>query len=250
MVTGRFLISLDVFVETQTCDGARGTRLNLTHGLFSLFSAFKFCAAGICECLHIQEIITQWHHVTTHRLGFRVSLGMYQAVLEMVWIFARSRECCEMVSTLSSQCDSSPRHSVSGLMMSGTWPGSSSYQTFRIGRQNPSDAKRMRDFDGVTMWPGVRCLQRLKSAWRCVTVVTWRRDTEAQTGRHCDKTRDTLSALSRTRILPLLSVTNLVKKAEATRGRGSVGIVTIYQHHSCPLALTPHCPSLLSNLSI
>lgn len=204
MVTGHFLISLDVFVETQTYDGARGTRLNLTHGLFSLFSAFKFCAPGICECLlHIQEIITQGHHVTTHRLGFRASLGMYQAVPEMVWIFARSRECCEMVSTLSSQCDSSPRHSVSGLMMSGTCPGSSSSQTFRLGRQNPSDAKRMRDFDGVTMWPGVRCLQRLKSAWRCVTVVTWRRDTEAQTGRHCDKTRDTLSALSRPRILPL-----------------------------------------------
>ena len=97
----------------------------------------------------------------------------------------------------------SPVSLVSGLMMSGTCPGPSSSQTFRIGRQNPSDAKRMRDFDGVTMWPGVRCLQRLKSAWRCVTVVTWRRDTEAQTGRHCDKTRDTLSALSRPRILPL-----------------------------------------------
>ena len=43
METGRFLISLDVFVETE-CDGARGTSLNLTHGLFSLFSAFKLCA--------------------------------------------------------------------------------------------------------------------------------------------------------------------------------------------------------------
>ena len=42
METGRFLISLDVFVETE-CDGARGTSLNLTHGLFSLFSAFKLC---------------------------------------------------------------------------------------------------------------------------------------------------------------------------------------------------------------
>ena len=47
-------------------------------------------------------------------------------------------------------------------------------------------------------------------------------------------------------------VTNLVKKAEAVTGAElRVGIVTIYQHHSCPQARTdPSLSPLLSNLSI
>ena len=58
-----------------------------------------------------------------------------------------------MVSRLSSQCDSSPRHSVSRLMMSG--PGKidldceTGPQTFRISSQSSGDKERLRDFDGA-----------------------------------------------------------------------------------------------------
>ena len=60
-----------------------------------------------------------------------------------------------MVSRLSSQCDSSPRHSVSRLMMSG--PGKidldceTGPQTFRISSQSSGDKERMRDFDGAVI---------------------------------------------------------------------------------------------------
>ena len=159
----------------------------------------------------------------------------------MVWIFARSRECCEMVSRLSSQCDSSPRHSVSRLMMSG--PGKidldceTGPQTFRISSQSSGDKERMRDFDGV--WPGVRCLQRV---WPCVTVVTWRRD-KADTWHSLLRSQLAASFLSDLRAH--VSVTNLVKKAEAELSLDCNNISA-----SQLPAHTDPCLSLLSNLSI
>ena len=64
----------------------------------------------------------------------------------------------------------------------------------------------------TVLWPGIRCLQ---GVWPCVTVVTWRRDKARDTW-HSLRSQPAASFLSDLRAH--VSVTNLVKKAEAGGG--------------------------------
>ena len=164
----------------------------------------------------------------------------------MVWIFARTRECGEMVFwvvisvwvQVPSLCvTSNDVRNRLGLLTLGPRLSASENKAREINRMS------------LWCWPGerggVRCLQRQPS----VTVrLSWQRGGVTM---RLGQTRDTrLSAASF--LSSQISVTNLVKKAEAVRGRGaeqSVGIVTIYQHHSCQLAPTDPSQSL-SNISI
>ena len=61
----------------------------------------------------------------------------------------------------------------------------------------------------TVLWPGIRCLQ---GVWPCVTVVTWRRDKARDTWHSL---RSQLAASFLSDLRAHVSVTNLVKKAEA-----------------------------------